>query len=153
MQVKSNSLELLPRVAQMRRRGSRRPGMVLLAVLVLFSVSLTLFGLWSRAIVREHASLATQQYRIQAARLAEAGLERAISLRAANANYTEEVWSVPAPELDHTHAAQVQIRVVPTVDAGSLRYEATAEFPVGAIHHVQITKSIEIPNSVPMKKS
>jgi type II secretory pathway component PulK len=137
----------------MRSGGARKRGVVLVAVLVLFCVSLTLFGLWSQSVVREHQSVATQQFRLQAGRLAEAGLERAVSLRAADAKYADEIWSVPASELDSTHAAQVRIRVAPTLDARGLRYEATAEFPVGALHRAQITKSVEIPNSIPMKKS
>jgi hypothetical protein len=73
--------------------------------------------------------------------------------RAANANFAEDVWSVPASELDNTHAAQVRIRVAPTSNPGVIRYEATAEYPVGNLHRVQITKSVEIPNSAPPNKS
>src|SRR5215208_4672367 len=99
------------RIAPLRRRGCNRRGVVLIAVLVLFAVSLTLFGLWSQAVIREHSRLATQQFRVQAVRLAEAGLRRAVSLRANDAKYAEEVWSVPATQLDKTHAAQVRIHV------------------------------------------
>jgi Tfp pilus assembly protein PilX len=136
-------------------RGSvpRQRGFVLVAVLVLLSVSLALFGLWSRAVVREHRSLTTHQFRLQAGELAAAGLQRAILQRAANANFAEDVWSVPASELDNTHAAQVRIRVAPTSNPGVIRYEATAEYPVGNLHRVQITKSVEIPNSAPPNKS
>jgi Tfp pilus assembly protein PilX len=142
-----------PRFARMRGGDRRERGFVLVAILVLLSVSLTLFGLWSRAVVREHNSLAIQQFRLQATQLAEAGLQRAISQRAANRKFIEEVWSVPAPELDNTHAAQVRIRIAPTSNSGAVRYEATAEYPVGNLHRVQITKSVEIPNPVPLKKT
>jgi hypothetical protein len=121
--------------------------MVLVAVLVLLSVSLVLFGLWCRAAIRERRTLSTEQYRSQAERLAEAGLERAIALRASNAQFTEEVWSVPAAELDKAHAAQVRIRIAPTTNASGNRYEATAEFPAGATFRAQITRSVEIPES------
>jgi Tfp pilus assembly protein PilX len=146
-------LETSRRIARPSRRATHRRGVILIAVLVIFSVSLTLFGLWSRAVIREHRSAATQQFRIQASRLAEAGLERAVILRATNAKYDQEVWSVPAAQLDATHTAQVRIRVAPTSDARAIRYEATAEFPAGTLQRAQITKSIEIPNSVPMNKS
>jgi Tfp pilus assembly protein PilX len=145
--------ESKPRFAWLRCGATRKRGIVLVAVLVLFSVSLTLFGLWSQAVIREHNRLATQQFRLQAVRLAEAGVERAVSLRAADAKYADEVWSVPAAELDAAHAGQVRIRVTPSSNARGIRYQATAEFPVGALHRAQITKSVEIPNSVPMKKS
>lgn len=153
MRTAIRKLESRPRFARLNCRAPRKRGIVLVAVLVLFSVSLTLFGLWSRAVIREHNRIATQQFRLQAVQLAEAGLERAVLLRAADAKYAEEVWSVPAAELDATHAGQVRIRVTPTSNARGVRYEATAEFPVGALHRVQITKSVEIPNSVPMNKS
>ena len=137
----------------LRCRANRKRGVVLIAVLVLFAVSLTLFGLWSQAVIREHSRLATQQFRAQAARLAEAGLQRAVSLRANDAKYVDEVWSVPATQLDKTHAAQVRIHVTPASDSGGVRYEATAEFPVGVPRRVQITKSVIIPNPAPVNKS
>src|SRR4051812_20306527 len=95
--------------AGLRSGAKPKRGVVLVAVIVLFSVSLTLFGLWSQAAIRERRSLATRQFRAQAGRLAEAGIQRAVSLRAADGNYADEVWSVPATELDNTHAAQVRI--------------------------------------------
>jgi type II secretory pathway component PulK len=143
-------LESGPRFERLRGRTRRKRGVVLIAVLVLLSVSLTLFGLWSQAAIREHNILATQQFRVQAGRLAEAGLQRALSMRATDTKYAEEVWSVPSSELDNIHAAEVRIRVATISGAGGIRYEATAEFPVGALHRAQITKSVEVPN--PMKK-
>ena len=41
------------RIKRRRGRASRQRGIVLVAVLVLFTISLTLFGLWSRAVARE----------------------------------------------------------------------------------------------------
>jgi hypothetical protein len=151
MRTTANRLASASRSRPARPRGRR--GIVLVAVLVLFSVSLTLFGLWSRAVVRESSGLSTLQFRLQAAQLAQAGVERAIALHAADAKFTDEVWSVAAADLDKTHAAQVRIRVAPASNAGGFRYEATAEFPVGALHRAQLTKSVEIPNPTPMKKS
>lgn len=153
MRTDCHKLDLALRHAQRRRRASRKRGVVLIAVLVLFAVSLTLFGLWSQAVIREHSRLATQQFRVQAVRLAEAGLERAVSLRANDAKYVDEVWSVPATQLDKSHAAQVRIHVTPASGTGGIRYEATAEFPVGVPRRVQITKSLLIPNPAAVKKS
>jgi len=133
------------------RRSPRKRGMVLVAVLVLFSISLVLFGLWSQAAIRERRTLSTEQFLSQAERLAEAGLERAIALRASTAQFTGEVWSVPAAQLDNTHAAQVRIRIAPTSNATGNRYEATAEFPAGSTYRAQITRSVEIPDSGPNK--
>jgi hypothetical protein len=137
----------------LRARASQKRGVVLVAVLVIFSVNLTLFGLWSRAVIRERSSMITEQFRLQARQLAEAGLQRAVARRAADANYMDEVWSVPAAELDTTHAAQVQLRVTSTSDPSRLRYEAVAEFPVGAVRRVRITKSVELLQPTPPNKS
>ncbi len=127
----------------------RRRGIALVAVIVLFAVSVTLFGLWAKAGVRERHRLASQQLRLQAERLAEAGVRRAMARRAADPQYQEETWSVPAESLEKKHAAEVRIRVLPTPDAAAVRYEATAVFPVGAVRHAEITKRIEIPNPSP----
>src|SRR3954470_13748128 len=128
MRTNFHKLESRPRLAALHGRARRKRGAVLIAVLILFSVSFTLFGFWSQAVIREHRRLATQQFRIQAGRLAEAGLQRAVSLRATDGNYADQVWLVPATQLDQTHAAQLRIHVIPT-SGGGTRYEATAEFP------------------------
>ena len=130
-----------------RRRPKR--GFVLVAVIVIMSVSLTLFGIWAQAAIRARSRLATQQFHSQAMRLAEAGLHRAIVRRATDSKYEGETWSVPADELDKTHAAKVQIRIVINPIAGTTRYEATAEFPAGALRRAQNTKAIDLPNPLP----
>jgi|SRR4051812_42528873 Tfp pilus assembly protein PilX len=152
MRTNFHKLESALRRAPSRGRAVRKRGVVLIAVLVLFAVSLTLFGLWSQSVIREHSRMATQQFRLQAVRLAEAGLQRAALLRATDGKYVDEVWSIPATQLDQTHAAQVRIHVTPASDPGGIRYEATAEFPVGVPRRVQITKSLKIPNPAPVNK-
>ncbi len=124
----------------------RRRGFALVSVLVLLVISVTLFGLWARTAVREHQQMASRELRLQADRLAAAGLRRALARRAADPAYRTETWSVPADALGGRHAAEVQLRVGPADDAAALRYEATAVLPVGAPRRVQITKRMEIPN-------
>jgi hypothetical protein len=118
----------------------------MVAVIVVFAISMALFGLWAQSAVREHRRLAGHELRVQAGRLAEAGLQRAIARRAANAQYDGETWSIPAAVLGGAHAAEVRIRIAPAADAGRLRVEAVAEFPVGAVQRAQVTKHIDIPN-------
>ena len=142
-----NNLSLIVRINK-RRSGARR-GVVLVAVLVLLSLCVTLFGLWARGVLRERSRVAHRQVQAQAVRLAEAGLHRAIARRAADVKYRGETWSVPASDLDKTHAAEVRIQIMPNDSDGKARYEATAEFPVGAVHRAQITKSVELPNPAP----
>jgi hypothetical protein len=117
------------------------------------SISLTLFGIWARAVLRERSRLANQQFQLQAIRLAEAGVHRAILRRAADSNYQGEIWSVTADQFDKTRAAEVRIRIALTTAANTTRFEATAEFPAGTVHRARITKSIDLTNPVPSDES
>lgn len=127
--------------------SAKRHGFVLVAVLVLFAVCLTLIGVWTTAGLRGRQRVANQQFRLQAIRLAEAGVGRAIVRRASDPAYQEETWTVPATELDGSHAGEVRIRITPADDTATLRCEATAVFPAGAVRHAEITKRIDISNS------
>jgi hypothetical protein len=121
---------------------------VLIAVVVALTICVTLFGVWARSSIQLHQRMRNEQLRLQAVRLAEAGVRRALAMRAADASYNQERWQVPASDLDTTHAGTVRIRVTPSHDAPALQFEATAEFPAGAIHRAQITKRIERPDSI-----
>ena len=126
-------------------RPPSRRGFVLIGVVVVLAISLTLFGVWAQAAVRQHGRLRSQQLRLQAVRLAESGLARAMARRGADAQYTGETWSVPAPDLGTAYAAEVRIRIAPTREATALRFEATAEVPADSPRRAKITRRIEIP--------
>jgi hypothetical protein len=130
-----------------------RRGIVLVAVIAVFAISLMLFGLWARAAVQQQQQTRSQQYQVQVVRLAEAGVRRAIARRAANSQYAEEVWQVPAEMLDQINSAQVRIQVTAAEGADTINYEATAEFPAGAVRRAQITRRIETPRPVPEGES
>jgi hypothetical protein len=130
-----------------KTEASRR-GIVLIAVVALFTISLTLFGVWAQAAVRHQQRIRNQQYRVQAVRLAEAGVRRAVARRLAGPQYETEVWRVPAEMLDRSHAAEVRIRVTAGGASGTVLYEATAEYPDGAVRRAQITRRIETINPV-----
>jgi hypothetical protein len=119
--------------------------MVLILVIVTTSICLALFGLWAQNLIKEHRRFVNQQYRVQATRLAEAGVRRAMVRRSADPQFKEETWSVPAASLGGARSASVQLRAVPSGDAASIRYEATARFPADAVRRAQITKHIEVP--------
>jgi hypothetical protein len=151
--VKQLSMQQSHKNASIQRTRRPRPGVVVVIMVVFIALSLTLFGLWAKSLVRGRDRLLMQVFRIQADRLAEAGLDRARARRAADPAYNEETWSVPAAELDNTHSAQVRIHVTTLPNNGGLRYEATAEFPTGQVRHAQRTKKIETPNSGTVKQS
>jgi type II secretory pathway pseudopilin PulG len=130
------------------KTASSRRAIVLIAVVALFAISLTLFGVWAQAAVQQQKRFHNQKYRLQAVRLAEAGVRRAVARRLADEQYETEVWRVPAEMLDTSHAAEVRIRVTAGGAAGTLLYEATAEYPVGAVRRAQITRRIDTINPV-----
>lgn len=136
----------MPCTSQPKHRFQSRQsrGVVLIVVLVAIGISLTLFGLWGRNIVREHRQLVLHRYRMQAARLAEAGVRRAVARRAADPGYQQETWPVPADHLGGTHAAQVEIRAARNDADNSVRLFATAQYPIGAKRSVTISRQIEL---------
>jgi Tfp pilus assembly protein PilX len=138
-----------PSKTRIRRSCTMPRGFVLVAVLVVFAVSLTLFGVWARSAVGQHRRSRVEQVRLQAVRLAESGIRRALVRKSADRNYTEEKWSVPPGVLDKASAAEVRIHVAPGGDNSKLRVAATAEFPLGVVQRAQITRQIEIPNPEP----
>jgi hypothetical protein len=124
-------------------RPARR-SFVVVAVVVVLAMAMTLFALWAQAAVREHRWLDGQALRIEAIRLAEAGLARAEFRHAQDPQYIEETWSIPAADLRGKHAAEVRIRVERL--GAALRFTATADFPAGTVRRARVTKQIEITN-------
>jgi Tfp pilus assembly protein PilX len=127
-------------------RRARR-GVALVIVIALLVICLTLFGVWARRIVDEQRRLVSQQSRLQATRLAEAGVARARARLVVDPNFREETWQLPAAALDGTHDGVVRTRVLPAGESGAAQCEAIAEFPAGSVRHAQITKRIEIAKS------
>jgi hypothetical protein len=119
----------------------------MVAVVVVLTISLTLFAVWGRAAVQQHQRMRAAQWRVQAMRLAEAGVRRGLARRAADPAYNQELWRVAASELDQANSGEVRIRVSTGPDQLTLRCEATAEFQAGAVRRARITKRIEIPRA------
>jgi Tfp pilus assembly protein PilX len=128
-------------------RRARR-GMALVIVIALLTICLTLFGVWAARIMDEQRRLVSLQSRLQAVRLTEAGVQRARARLADDPSYQSETWQVAAAALGGTHDGAVRIRVLPAGEAGTAKFEAVAEYPVGSVRHVQITKRIEIEKSL-----
>jgi hypothetical protein len=139
------AMMICPTMQRQLKSGRRRPGIVMVAVIVTMTISLALFAAWARTIVWEHRRGAQQQFRLQAIRLAEAGIQRAMGQRAADTEYESESWSVPADELGGKYSAVVNIRI--TTPDNVTRFEAVAQYPAGAVRRAQITKRIEVPNA------
>ena len=135
-----------PAVRLSRTQTARpRPGVVLVAVIVVFTICLTLFGLWARTAIQHQQQLRQQQFRLQSVRLAEAGLRRAVIRHSTDRAFTGEQWRVPARQLDKRHSAEVRIQVAAgTMDPGGVRIRATSDYPSNGLKRARITRTVEI---------
>ena len=124
---------------------------MLISVIVVLALSMALFGLWAQAAIRQHRWLEGEALRLQATRLAESGVARAISRRASDSSYGNETWSIPAAEFQSRNAAEVRIRIATIGD--ELHVAATADFPAGTLRRARITKQIDILNPIPGDES
>lgn len=95
------------------RRERRRQAAVMIAVLVCVAVAAAVFVSVLRIASAQRRRLETETWQLQAAWLAESGLERAAERLATKPGYTGETWSIAAEELGGSHAAVVRIRVEP----------------------------------------
>jgi len=84
---------------------------VLLVALVVVAVASMVFLSVLKSANAQRQRLQTELWRVQAAWLAESGLERAAARLATQPDYPGESWSVPAEQLGGPLAAAVRIRV------------------------------------------
>lgn len=131
------------------RRQSRRGGFALLAVIVVSVICLALIGVWAQSAVRQRLQIESRYLRLQATRLAEAGLRRAARQRTGNPDYAGEDWSIPAEALGKTQAATVRIQLTPSANGRAVLVESTAQFPSGVARRAQSTKRMEIQLQTP----
>jgi hypothetical protein len=127
----------------------RRPAVILVVLIVVMTIVITLFGLWARQVVSEQRRIEMQAYRLQAVRLAEAGVQRLLATRATTSAARTESWSIPAGTLDGRHTAIVKFQMIPAADGKSTKYVATAEYPAESLRREVVTRSVSVsgPNS------
>ncbi|MFC1596812.1 hypothetical protein ACFL5Q_02590 [Planctomycetota bacterium] len=88
-----------------------RRGAVLLVALVVIIVAAAVFVSVLQLSVAERRRVETEAWQVQAAWLAESGLERAAAQLAANPVYAGETWNLSADLLGAAHGAVVRIEV------------------------------------------
>jgi type II secretory pathway component PulK len=109
--------------------GPRRAA-ALLVVIVLLAVASAVIVSVVKLAAAQRRQLQAEQWSLQAAWLAESGLDRAAARLAANADYQGETWAVPAEELDHSAAAAVSIHVEPVANKPERRLvRVQADYP------------------------
>ena len=128
------------RFVRHRRRKSRR-GAVLVAVIVCVAVATVVFISIVKMAGAGRRTTRTETWRLQAAWLAESGLERAAWRLASDDTYSGEAWTVPAEELAGTDAGAVKIEVEAVPDDPSRRLvRVRADFPDHPRHRARHSK-------------
>jgi hypothetical protein len=148
----SRSQESLPHRKTRARNAWRRCGVVLIVVLVCFALAAAYFLLVVQQSVGERKTIDASFSSLQAAWLAEAGVERAAARLAADAKYAGETWPIAASELageaagkDNAADAVVRIRVA-AVEGKPNRRTVTveADYPTDDVRRSRQTKQIII---------
>jgi type II secretory pathway component PulK len=111
----------------MNRRD--RSGLAMLIVIALVAVSALLLAGVMKSIVTHHRQTRLQHEHRQCRLLADAGLERAASLLAADAEYQGETWSLAEAETGYRDDARVEIKVERNDDGEPTEVIATATIP------------------------
>jgi hypothetical protein len=125
--------------------GNCRRGVVLVVVLVCLMVAAALFVLVVKQAASEHQVIDADYRGLQAAWLAEAGVERAAARLVAQADYAGETWTIPAAELAADEGAVVRIEVKTIAgrpEQRSVRVEA--DYPDTPNHRRRQVKQIVV---------
>lgn len=128
-------------------RQRRRSGLTMLVVVVVIMVATSLLAAATSQLVDHHRQCRLRHAARQCRLLATAGLERADSRIAADAEYQGETWTVPADQLNFPHDAEVVIRI--EQDGEQTTLVATAQYPAGEHPRVKQTRrmALDTPSS------
>lgn len=113
-----------------RHRREARRGAVLIAALVCVAVAAVVFMSALKMASAQRHRMETELWELQAAWLAESGLERAAERLAAKPDFAGETWNIPAEQLGGSYAAVVRIRVESVRDQPKSRLvRVEADYP------------------------
>jgi type II secretory pathway pseudopilin PulG len=131
-------------------RQTRRRGLVSVAVLIaLIIIAIISAGLLKVAFARR-ARVTAEERQVQAAWLAESGLERALSRLATSNDYTGETWEIPAEDLGGRGTGIVLIQVEKLADQPSRRkLHVQADFPANSSLQTRQSREIIVPIPLP----
>ena len=111
-------------------RPVRRRGVVLLVSIVCLAIAAVVFLSLVRVSITEKHRVDTEAWQLQAAWLAESGLERAVARLRADPAYQGETWSLSARDLGTQHGAAVRIQVENVPDHPQTRaVRVEADYP------------------------
>ena len=133
-----------PRAVAAARRARRR-GVVLLVGIVCLAVASVVFLSLLRLSIAERRRVDTEAWQLQAAWLAESGLERAAARLAVDPGYQGETWSLSADALGTQYDAAVRIQVENVPDRPHRRtLRVEADYPDHPQRRARYSKQIPI---------
>ncbi len=117
-------------VSRRAMRRTVRRGAVMIAAVVCVAVAAAVFVSALKIASAQRQRMETELWQLQAAWLAESGLDRAAQRLAAKPEFTGETWSISAERLGGPYAAVVRIRVEPIPgQPKSRRLHVEADYP------------------------
>lgn len=132
-----------------QKQRVRRRGAALLVVIIVLTMGSLVGATLLRMAFVQRRQLLNERLRTQAARLAEAGVQRALVKHAADAAYTGEVWNVEVPRREASTPAEVAITVEKTAASPEPTLTVVAEFPKGATYRARIRRVLTLSTPPP----
>lgn len=130
--------------APVRVAAPSREGAALMLCLVLLAVTAVMTGVSVQRVLKTREQQLRNEEYVQAVRLAESGLRRAVARHARDPKYAGETWDVPAELLNGRSARIIIARAVDDSKPDELTWAATAEFPVTASQPVRVTRGVTV---------
>ncbi len=129
-----------------RVRPCPRRAAVLVVVLVCVGVASVIFASLLSGLASQHSAARTDEWQVQAAWLAESGLERAASRLRSDAKYAGETWRIPADVLGGPSGAAVRIEIQTLPDQPGRRLvRVQADFPDDARRWARESRQTAVP--------
>jgi|SRR5579872_6607716 len=126
-------------------RAATRRGAFAIVVLICLVVAGTIVASLLKMALLHDRQLSSEQNRLQAAWLADSGLDRAANRLAREAGYTGETWKIDPAQLGGVDAALVTIRVQKSeADAANRTIVVEAAYPAEGPNHVRVTRQAEV---------
>jgi type II secretory pathway component PulK len=141
LQEKSDTTDVID---QSPRRGAVAV-VVLLAILVIFSLGLTML----QTTLKERERTLQFEERQQSAWLAEAGIERAAYQLRTNPDYAGELWKLSKDELAGKYSGQVEIQIIDNKDNNGKSVTVIADYPNDIEHRIRTRREIVVDVGVP----
>jgi len=128
-----------------RARRVRRRGVVLLVAIVCIAIASMIFLSLLQLSVAERRRVETASWQVQAAWLAESGIERAAAQLAADPDYRGETWNLSTDALGGPHEAVVTIQVETIPQRQQRRLvHVRADYPDHPQHRARQSKQVAI---------